>query len=313
MRYLKLFEDVIDGVEESKEQIEYDQLMGQLLHVYGSIPVPKEKSRVVIGKIVVSNLNRFYEINEDVDLQYQKIHDQVRFVDYFSSLIKSKSTRGHNFEGLIAGLFGGTLSKSEHSKWDVEINGKHFSVKFVDNASKSPQLGSFTNSFSNETKEEILREGGLPRLFQGENDELKARVFRDMSRGVNGWLIGYPSKDGSKIVVNHITKMGMKKLLVDTPGLSGGPKNGYNREPFSCGLSATYKNYNLVRDFDIIIPKLSIEELRKEVRNVSEEEWSDYVFGEYGAKIRPDVLRYIHKNQQQIITRMSNFKSKDVN
>ena len=33
---------------------EYDDMMGKILHLYGSIPLPKEKSAIVINKIITN-------------------------------------------------------------------------------------------------------------------------------------------------------------------------------------------------------------------------------------------------------------------
>ena len=52
MDIVKIFEDFDDN-HELLEQQEKDRLMGELLHLYGSIPVPKEKSSTVIKKIVI--------------------------------------------------------------------------------------------------------------------------------------------------------------------------------------------------------------------------------------------------------------------
>ena len=130
MRYIENFK----LFENTKNQEEYDDIMGKLLHLYSSIPLTKQKSERVI-KLILKY--KFFPIggdeNGEIDLRYKKPQDQIRFVDYFQSLIDSKETRGHNFEGFISGIHGGKLSEFSDSKYDVIINNKTWSVKFIDN------------------------------------------------------------------------------------------------------------------------------------------------------------------------------------
>ncbi len=106
MEYIKLFEAALSQREE---------LLGKLLHLYGSIPVSKQKSSVVIKKILHRNTNNpnepFFKLGDNIDVISDASQDKVRFVDYFDSLLNSKETRGHNFEGTIAGLYNGELSE----------------------------------------------------------------------------------------------------------------------------------------------------------------------------------------------------------
>ena len=46
LKYFKLFESVEIEIDE------YNDYMGKLLQLYGSFPVPKEKSSIVIKKII---------------------------------------------------------------------------------------------------------------------------------------------------------------------------------------------------------------------------------------------------------------------
>jgi len=90
---IKLFENFQDD-EESLFLEERDRLMGELLHLYGSIPVPKEKSSEVIRKIVIDTDGEFFKLGENIKPGSRKPHDKVRFTDYFDSLLSSKDIRG---------------------------------------------------------------------------------------------------------------------------------------------------------------------------------------------------------------------------
>jgi len=133
MKYLlsyKLYE-ASGGVNHLKDRTREEKI-GALLHLYGSIPVSKEKAAVVISKIVYSNKGgEYFKLSDKYIIPgANKLHDQLRFADYFDSLLTSKDTRGHNFEGLIAGLFGGSLTK-RGSRSDVTIDDTEWSVNLL--------------------------------------------------------------------------------------------------------------------------------------------------------------------------------------
>ena len=82
MKFIKefsLFESVHDNTPT------YNDLMGKLLHLYGSIPVPKEKSSVVIKKIITTSMGKTFKLGENVDINFCKVHDKIRFSDYFNN------------------------------------------------------------------------------------------------------------------------------------------------------------------------------------------------------------------------------------
>ena len=160
---IKLFESFQDD-EESIFLEEKIRLMGELLHLYGSIPVPKEKSSEVIKKIVIDTDGEFFKLGENIKPGSRKPHDKVRFADYFDSLLSSKDIRGHNFEGCLTGLYGGELNK-RGGRWDITINDRNYSVKFVDGPGERVQLGSY-KSYLTEYQDQIESLGGIGKLFR---------------------------------------------------------------------------------------------------------------------------------------------------
>ena len=58
MKFLKSYKIYENNLTPEEE---YFDLMGKLLHLYGGIPVPKEKSSIVIKKIVKADLNRSFK------------------------------------------------------------------------------------------------------------------------------------------------------------------------------------------------------------------------------------------------------------
>ena len=296
----KIFELVHDQSEE------YNSLMGKLLHLYGSIPVPKDKAAYVISKIILSsNERKFFDLGQDVKLNFYKPHDQIRFSDYFDSLLEDKDVRGHNFEGLIAGLFGGVLS-TRGSKYDLTIDGKRYSVKFVDHKNKAPEIGRFKSIITGRPRlnEEVIEAGGLTRVFKSDNNSLKRKIWNAITPEIDGWILAYPDdiNNPTNIAVNVLDKSEMFKII--NAGYVVAPKGGYN-DIYSLALSSRYISLSKYIKSVIRIPKVTLEELKSEYKEANSENWAPSVFGDMGYKIRPDVLRYIRMNKDTIIKRLS--------
>lgn len=287
---------------------EYDRIMSRLLHLYGHISLEKESASSVIKKIIFNTNGRYYELGEDVDINYQNDQDKVRFKDYFESLIKSKDSRGHNFEGMVAGLFNGDLS-TRGEKWDLKIDKKNYSVKFIDNGSKAPEIGSFRKIFTDMVKLNIWNDylddyGELTSIFKSDNIKLKLEIFDEIFDGVYGWIIGYPVSD---LVINLdiISYDEMKNMIVYNYMVTS-PKGGL-KSKYSLALSATFKDYVTNRS-RIIIPELTLDELKNIYLSEDEYEWASNVFGRFSSKIRPDLLRYIKNNSDKIAQKLIKFK-----
>lgn len=295
---------------ESKKLGDYDILMGKLLHLYGSIPVQKEKASIVINKIILNSRKKYFRLGDNVNISHEAPHDKVRFVDYFDSLIKSKDIRGHNFEGTVCGLYGGELSE-RGEKWDLKINGETWSVKMVNSGSERIEIGSFFNDIKRAGKDsDVIELGGITKVFR-EGLDFSDELFDIISdRITGGWIIAYPvyNEDKlSKIVVNVIPVYVMRNLLVNK-GLSVAPKSGL-KDLFSLALSSTYKNYEDVIKSEIVIPRIGLRDLREVWSSRDESEWGYNVFGKWSEKIRPDVLRYIKRNSEEISSKIRKFSS----
>lgn len=301
MEYLKMFKAALSQRED---------LLGKLLHLYGSIPVSKQKSSVVIKKIIYNNTihrTSFFKLGEDIDFISDAPQDKVRFVDYFDSLINSKETRGHNFEGTIAGIYNGELSEPGE-KWDVSIENKTWSVKFIDKNSKAPEIGRYKKVIGeNNLTISVDKYNGLTKIFKIHNDEyvdmLKEEIWDNViSHGITGgWLIAYQYK--GDIVIHKIDLENMKDILFS--GCTTSPKGGLINF-YSLALSPKYKNIS--QKFTIKIPKLDLKELKQLYLNKEESIWSKDVFGPCSNKIRPDVLRYIKDNKIIIGNKLLGYK-----
>jgi hypothetical protein len=302
MKYIKSFA-LYEGVHDGSPI--YNEIMGKLLHLYGSIPVPKEKSSVVISKIIISSMGELFKLGQNVDINFCKTHDKIRFSDYFDSLLNDKDSRGHNFEGFIAGLFGGKLS-TRGAKYDLTIDGLRYSVKFVDHKSKAPEIGKFKSIITSniELDSQVTDAGGLTKVFKSTNNRLKRRVWNAISSDIDGWILAYPDdiKNPTNIVINVVDKSEMFKVI--NLGYVVAPKGGYN-DLYSLALSSRYVSKGHYIKSVIKIPQVSLKELMNEYKTVQSEDWAIKVFGNMGYKMRPDVLRYIRLNKDNIIKRLN--------
>jgi hypothetical protein len=311
MRYLskyKFFESKDDIIEARIK--EEDQLMGKLLHLYGSIPLPKEKSSVVIKKIIEGSGIKpfiFGKDNINISRTAKYRHDKVRFKDYFDSLIRDKDSRGHNFEGTLCGLFGGELS-TRGEKWDLILNGLTWSVKFIDNPSKAPEIGSFRNAISNygiDLFDQVANSGGLTQLFKTGEADIKEKLFNIVTNGITGgWIVAHAI--GRSIVMNIIDLDTMRRILLNE-GMTVSPKGG-KKSIYSLAISARFKNVDGVKVSKITFPQLTLEELRKIYKSDTENEWAYNVFGSISNKMRPDVLRDIKMRPEEIADNLIRFK-----
>lgn len=297
MKQLVLFEDY--------KQInisDYDELMGKLLHVYGGIPVSKRKASVVIKKIIIAQGRGFYELesNKDINLVKDlKKHDEVRFLDYFDSLLKDKDIRGHNFEGFICGVFNGELSE-RGAPYDLTIGNKRVGVKFR-NYGGDISLGTFKSKFKQDDIDIINEMGGIHKIIKGGDLPIKEKVFDAILEDADVWIVSTPDKEGKNILMSVITNEKMRELLELGVVVAGKKGN------FSISLSTKISNMDVLNR-RIIIPELKIEDLLKIYNLEYGREWAKEVFGDYSHKMRPDVLNYIYTHSEFISKKLMDIK-----
>ena len=302
MKFIKEF-SLFESVHDNNPT--YNDLMGKLLHLYGSIPVPKEKSSVVIKKIINTSMGKTFKLGDNVDINFCKIHDKVRFSDYFDSLLEDKDVRGHNFEGFVCGLFDGKLS-TRGAKYDLTIEGKRYSVKFVDHKAKAPEVGRFKSIITQRPglNDMVVEGGGLTKIFKSKNTRLKSGIWNIITAEIDGWILAYPDdiKNPKNIILNIVEKADMFNIIND--GIVVAPKGGY-ADIYSLALSSRYISKGKYATSVIKIPQVSLIELQDEYKTIEEESWAPKVFGKMGYKMRPDVLRFIRLNKENIIKRLS--------
>lgn len=366
MKFIKTFDSYTYNSESQDE--DYEKLMGKLLRLYNSIPLTKNKAKIVIQKILNKYTENKLKIGENVIFNYDEysngikldMRDKIRFQDYFNSIINDKNTRGFNFEGTIAGIFNGRISTINDSRYDVIIDEKYYSVKFIDSI-KPPELGSFKDVLLDFLKHD--ENNYYKQFFEGENSitlreffsksndidkKLKSKLWYyitgyggnntsyiesiknnniqksklDLDKyKVDYWLIAFPRKEIKilnkkkvkidRIYINIISNDDMPTLLETPVSPKAGKLSKYSLALSSTSLKTSstenVESAEIVKSSYIEMPLfLTKNELDRELDN----SWAKDVFGDYAYyRIRPDVLRYIEINKEQIIKKFKKFAS----
>jgi len=326
MKYIKsykIFESNFNIID-NWDTLTKEQKKGNLLRLYASISTHKTKSSQVINYIIKNIKGKLYDINETYqiidfdDINEWGLHNKLRFHDYFNSLIDNKDTRGFNFEGTIAGLFGGKLSKNLDSRYDIIIDNIYYSIKFVDNINESISLGSIKDSIeeciviidnddsiNEKLKKYIINKLETKKIHEFFNDDKiplseKQLIFDESYKNVNMFILGYLLDN--KIIVNVINKIDMRNYICNSKLLLA-PKSGN----YSLRINKfIYDNLTTSR-FEIIIPEITNEELDK-LRDIESLKIAKDIFGyNISKKLRPDVIDDIIKNKDYIFKNLSDF------
>lgn len=340
MKYLKefkLFENNINLVEKW-DNLDYTGKLGNLLYLYGSIPVSRNNSEIVLP-ILLKKYNKIYNIIEDkkleIDFNNSKIWDlsnSLRFSNYFSTLIENKSTMGFNFEGTIAGFFNGKLSDSDNTRYDVIINNKCFSIKTsVVEYGDNIVIGSFKNvilenydyfkeKYNIDIIDEIIKTNGIGYFFTDfHNDDLSSEDIKNIKYDLLHFMFSTNSKEivSNKVDYIVITFVDIKKespsyinmyiisindfidFLINKGGMS--PKIKTNIYQLRVPKTIIYKNVNQIT---FKFRNLTEEEL-DDLRNTDSLKWATDVFDStILSRMRPDVINDIYSNRHKIIKRL---------
>lgn len=350
MKYLskyKLFES-----KSKKETL--GSLKSDIFRFYTPIPLSRRKASFVINKMFEYYKIPLFNILTDTKIDLMEIGDEkhtklknaLRFEEYLNTLLGrqsfggdveiDKSSRGFNFEGLVAGFFDGRISFDPNSTYDLSIkNIGNCSVKFVDDMSQAPRLTNISDILKKDDSVKklksynILLENGIYSLIKSKEkgnwvdsftklannngysvtfDELLkdiktilVKVFEE----VDYFVIGHPKDD--VIIISVIKKNKMIDFILEN-GLNSPKGSNSNEVRVS---SNVYKegSDNVKNTIEINIPKLTLDEI-KTIFYGQHREWANDVFGEeWSSKMRTDLVNYIHDNKEDIIKRIQDFNS----
>jgi hypothetical protein len=256
-------------------------------YLYNPIPIVKQEAVYVIQEILDAyGLN--YDWGQDVDLNSLNV-------------VKYKEIRGHAIEGLMAGLFNGTLNESKSGIWDYKINQGEVEQKFLNDNTESPSIGGFTTALTSLGSEAVANiKNTLSKyditgtnLFLVNDDSLteyKKEILRKILVDIT--CITIDSDD--RLKTYYLTKENAVELFSDASYIRKPRKLGSNELRVSSDVFIKKGS-----SFDIIKPIVSDEE-RKEYLEVSQrDEEVAKIFGPYGGKIRPDILNWIEQNKEE--------------
>lgn len=269
-------------------------------YLYNPIPIVKQEAVYVIQEILDAyGLN--YNWGQDVDLNSLNVVNRLRFEDYINRIVKYKEIRGHAIEGLMAGLFNGTLNESKSGIWDYKINQGEVEQKFLNDNTESPSIGGFTTALTILGSEAVANiKNTLSKyditgtnLFLVNDDSLteyKKEILRKILVDITS--ITFESDD--RLKTYYLTKENAVELFSDASNIRKPRKLGSNELRVSSDVFIKKGS-----SFDIIKPIVSDEE-RKEYLEVSQrDEEVAKIFGPYGGKIRPDILNWIEQNKEE--------------
>ena len=322
MKYLlpyKVFESESQNksdYNEEWEELSFEDKKSKLFSIYPAIPLEKRAAAVAIDKIRRAEGREISNIEDNrIDFPDRKPIDKLRWNQYFTSLMESKEIRGHNFEGLIAGLYGAKFTKPGE-RGDLEIESesgadkKIISVKSLNSKSESPVLGSVFDSLS---EDQIKRINGrsIQQVYnQNKQDEedLRESIWQSGFGGKNHvdyFLIAYftekTKKSSGTIFINIFSNKEMFDFVCSKGGLNAAKNKG---QIYQFRVSSTYKDVKQ-SPIAIKIPEITEKDLN-DIWNVTARNWGKYVFGkEISRKMRTDTIEDIIDNKGDISKRMS--------
>lgn len=327
MKYLlsyKIFESEYRDFDDW-DKMDIDEKKSKLFSIYPAIPLEKRASAVAITKIRQAEGEPVSKLEDNtINFPDKKLIDKLRWNQYFNSLIMSKEIRGHNFEGLIAGLYDGEFTKpGERGDLEIGADKKIISVKSLNDKNESVVLGSIFNSLSDEQRQkleirnekgEILGYRSISTVFgkktRIESEEDFRRSIWDAAFGgknnVDYFLIAYfveadNDKGTSGTIFIYIFTNEEMYDFIKLTGL-GAPKRGESK--FEVRVSSTYKSY-AQNPITIKVPKITKDDLDT-IWNAEARKWSDRVFGnKISRKMRTDTIEDIMIDKDNISKKMS--------
>jgi hypothetical protein len=215
-------------------------LMSRELQKIRLIPLDAEAADKAVNNIISAEIDRGLSFDRTIpglmtlDLSKTSERSRFRFNNYYDRFIKSKS-RGLDFEALISGLLGGSLSTGLNTPYDIITpNGLKISCKIVRNYNESPVLkgikGSIINYIqkytgSDENKKILIdlsnESNVIKTLINSPNQDIK-NVAEDLIdyllEDIDGMLLGIPNNE-FELSLFYYDKNSLKNIL-KIPGMT---------------------------------------------------------------------------------------------
>jgi Fe-Mn family superoxide dismutase len=293
------------------------------------IPLDMESANIAINNIITSevergnlNFNRTIGGLMNLDLNQISERSRFRFNNYYERFFKSRA-RGFDFEGLISGLLGGTISVNIDSAYDIITQqGEKISCKVVRDLKESVvlkgvnySLGEYIKNYTGneENRQELIRMSNTPNpidyLTNSDNQDFR-NIAEDLIdyllNDVDGMLLGIPQKD-FRIVLFYFDKEKLKNIL-KIPGMTIKPKTkGSKQIRFSTKILNVTDPGMSPQKGQIKFPTISYEEYTsfllgdektKEILNLFNKLGSQYGVEKLGDNIPQDIINKLSKNEK---------------
>ena len=310
---LLLGEEMVSDTEDVK---------GQALYHISGLPTDKRETPGAIRTLLSSILETgdSYPVGASIDLTTLSPRNKMRFSGYWDAFHGAKGdNRGHMWEGLFSGLYGGELTSGKESdaiapKADVTVGNLGFSLKFREDIGENPSLGNLglARIRAIEKVSERLAENGLLEkvkdatifdIFTNPDInllELKQEILNIGFEGVHFWIFAHPDKSNRSIIYKIIDNDNLQQILLNPPPeWINKPRNSVNE------LRINHELINALPEETIIqFPLIDTAGYKEYERLTPTETRASELFGKRQARIDPDVLQYIRKNPRPFIKRL---------
>jgi hypothetical protein len=267
-------------------------------YLYNPIPIVKQEASEVIQRILrVYGLS--FEFGKDVDLNQLDTVNKMRMENYIERIVKYKEIRGHAIEGLMCGLYNGTLNTSQSGSWDYSVTLGTVEQKYIEDEGESPVIGGYKQVLDslgpevNAIVKNVTEKYGESNIFLINDDDL-TEIKKNVLAGMTADIVCISTKIIDRIRSYYFTKENFINVFSDASNCSAPKQKGGNQIRIK---SSAVRSQGIT--FDIIVPKISEKEYDDFLNINQEEQAVAQIFGPFSNKIRPDILKWIKNNKEQ--------------
>jgi len=295
---------------------------GRTLYHISALPTDKRETPGAIRTLLSSILETgdSFPVGSSVDLTTLSHRNKMRFSGYWDALHGAKGdNRGHMWEGLFSGLYGGELTTGKESdaiapKADVTVGNLGYSLKFRESTTENPSLGNLglARKAAIDKVSERLAENGLldyvkeSTIFDIFTNpdmdllELKQEILNIGFEGVDYWIFAHPDKSNRSIIYKIIDNSSLQQILLNPPKeWINKPRTSPNELRINHGLINALPEETIIQ-----FPLIGEEDYQEYERLTPTETKAGQLFGKRQERLDPDVLQYMRKNPRPFIKRL---------
>lgn len=267
-------------------------------YLYNPIPIVKQEASEVIQRILRTH-GLAFEFGKDTDLNQLDTVNKMRMKDYINRIVKYKEIRGHAIEGLMCGLYNGSLNTTQAGSWDYSVLPGTVEQKYIEDEGESPVIGGYKQVLTslgpevNAIVKNVTEKYNESNIFLI-NDEELTEIKKNVLAGMTADIVCISTKIVDRIRSYYFTKENFIEIFSDANNCSAPKQKGGNQLRIK---SSAVISQGIT--FDIIVPKISQKEYDDFLNINQEEQAVAQIFGPFSNKIRPDILKWIKNNKEQ--------------